>query len=541
MGRSHASHAGGAAGRALELIVRSGTLVDGTGSPPVKADIGISGGAIREIGDLSGVTAADEIDAQGLTVTPGLIDVHSHSDLTLVIDGRAHSALAQGVTTELVGNCGHGCAPLRDRPEFAAAIFGYNRSIQLDWQSTAEYLDKLRAARPAINVGTLIALGNLRLATMDDPETVASPDQLGHMRSLLEQSLEEGALGLSSGLQYPDSVATRTEELSELAKAVAARDGLYAACVRYTDKRAVEGIAEPIGTAQTSGARTQISHAMPMPGSPAGMTERTFELVDSGRAKGCDVAFDMHTRAWGEVNLSAMLPLWALAGDQDDIDRRLASTSEREKIKQYPSYIRRFVDNPGPGEMMVMLTRDHTVAGRTLSELTAKGRDPLDTIMDILKGEGDDIHRPLVLIKMYPEDDLARFYQHPQCAVASDATTLSIDGPLQDAVFYGAFTWASWFLRRIVRERQALSLPEAVRRVTSLPAQRIGLSDRGVLRVGARADVAMFNLAEVLDKGTLESPNQIAVGTAHVLVNGEPALRDGAITDARAGAVLTSA
>jgi len=541
MGRSHASHAGGAAGRALELIVRSGTLVDGTGSPPVKADIGISGGAIREIGDLSGVTAADEIDAQGLTVTPGLIDVHSHSDLTVVIDGRAHSALAQGVTTELVGNCGHGCAPLRDRPEFAAAIFGYNRSIQLDWQSTAEYLDKLRAARPAINVGTLISLGNLRLATMDDPETVASPDQLGHMRSLLEQSLEEGALGLSSGLQYPDSVATRTEELSELAKAVAARDGLYAACVRYTDKRAVEGIAEPIGTAQTSGARTQISHAMPMPGSPAGMTERTFELVDSGRAKGCDVAFDMHTRAWGEVNLSAMLPLWALAGDQDDIDRRLASTSEREKIKQYPSYIRRFVDNPGPGEMMVMLTRDHTVAGRTLSELTAKGRDPLDTIMDILKGEGDDIHRPLVLIKMYPEDDLARFYQHPQCAVASDATTLSIDGPLQDAVFYGAFTWASWFLRRIVRERQALSLPEAVRRVTSLPAQRIGLSDRGVLRVGARADVAMFNLAEVLDKGTLESPNQIAVGTAHVLVNGEPALRDGAITDARAGAVLTSA
>lgn len=541
MRRSHASHAGGAAGRALELIVRSGTLVDGTGSPPVKADIGISGGAIREIGDLSGVTAADEIDAQGLTVTPGLIDVHSHSDLTLVIDGRAHSALAQGVTTELVGNCGHGCAPLRDRPEFAAAIFGYNRSIQLDWQSTAEYLDKLRAARPAINVGTLISLGNLRLATMDDPETVASPDQLGHMRSLLEQSLEEGALGLSSGLQYPDSVATRTEELSELAKAVAARDGLYAACVRYTDKRAVEGIAEPIGTAQTSGARTQISHAMPMPGSPAGMTERTFELVDSGRAKGCDVAFDMHTRAWGEVNLSAMLPLWALAGDQDDIDRRLASTSEREKIKQYPSYIRRFVDNPGPGEMMVMLTRDHTVAGRTLSELTAKGRDPLDTIMDILKGEGDDIHRPLVLIKMYPEDDLARFYQHPQCAVASDATTLSIDGPLQDAVFYGAFTWASWFLRRIVRERQALSLPEAVRRVTSLPAQRIGLSDRGVLRVGARADVAMFNLAEVLDKGTLESPNQIAVGTAHVLVNGEPALRDGAITDARAGAVLTSA
>jgi N-acyl-D-aspartate/D-glutamate deacylase len=541
MDQPDASHPATAAWRPLELIVRSGTVVDGTGGPPVKVDIGISGGVIQEIGDLSGLSALDEIDAEGLTVTPGLIDVHSHSDLTLVIDGRAQSALAQGVTTELVGNCGHGCAPLRDRPEFAAAIFGYNRSIQLDWQSTEQYLDKLRAAQPAINVGTLIALGNLRLATMDDPEAVASDEQLNAMRALLQQSLEEGALGLSSGLQYPDSVATRTEELSELAKVVASRDGLYAACVRYTDERAVEGIAEPIGTAALSGARTQISHAMPMPGSPAGMTERTFELVDSGRAKGYDVAFDMHTRAWGEVNLSAMLPLWALAGERDDIDRRLASTSEREKIKQYPSYIRRFVTNPGPDEMMVMLTRDKSVAGRTLTELTPEGGDPLDTIMDILRGEGDDIHRPLVLIKMYPEDDLAEFYQHPQCAVASDATTLSLDGPLQDAVFYGAFTWASWFLRRIVRERQAMTLPEAVRRVTSLPAQRIGLSDRGVLRVGARADVAMFNLPEVLDKGTLESPNQVARGTAHVLVNGVPALRNGAITGARPGVVLTSA
>jgi N-acyl-D-amino-acid deacylase len=527
-------------GGSLDLIVHSGTVVDGTGSAPAQVDIGISDGVITVIGDLSGAVAADEIDARGLVVTPGLVDVHSHSDLTLVVDGRAQSALSQGVTTELVGNCGHGCTPLRDRPEFAAAIFGYDRSIPLDWQSTAGYLDKLRAARPAVNVGTLIPLGNLRLAAMEDPEQVASDDQLQRMRALLEEGLEQGALGMSCGLQYPDSVATQPEELNALAKLVAERDGLYAVCMRYTDERAVEGVEEPINTARATGVRTQISHAMPMPGSPAGMTAKTFELVDEGRSSGLDVAFDMHTRSWGEVNLSAMLPLWMLAGSWDEIDARLASKQDREKVKQYPSYIRRFVDNPGPDEMMVVLTQDKSLIGRTLTELTPPGGDPLDTIMDILRHEKENIHRPLVLIRMYPEDDLADFYRHPECSVASDATTLSLDGPLQDAVFYGAFTWASWYLKTIVGERKTLELPEAIRKVTSLSASRAGLTNRGVLRKGAAADIAMFNLPAVGDTGTLQSPNQLARGTVNVIVNGVVAWRDGRLTDARGGAVLTS-
>lgn len=527
-------------GGSLDLIVRSGTVVDGTGSAPVQVDIGISDGVITVIGDLSGAVAADEIDARGLVVTPGLVDVHSHSDLTLVVDGRAQSALSQGVTTELVGNCGHGCTPLRDRPEFAAAIFGYDRSIPLDWQSTAGYLDKLRAARPAVNVGTLIPLGNLRLAAMEDPEQVASDDQRQRMRALLEEGLEQGALGMSCGLQYPDSVAAQPEELNALAKLVAERDGLYAVCMRYTDERAVEGVEEPINTARATGVRTQISHAMPMPGSPAGMTAKTFELVDKGRSSGLDVAFDMHTRSWGEVNLSAMLPLWMLAGSWDEIDARLASKQDREKVKQYPSYIRRFVDNPGPDEMMVVLTQDKSLIGRTLTELTPPDGDPLDTIMDILRHEKENIHRPLVLIRMYPEDDLADFYRHPECSVASDATTLSLDGPLQDAVFYGAFTWASWYLKTIVGERKTLELPEAIRKVTSLSASRAGLTNRGVLRKGAAADIAMFNLQAVSDTGTLQSPNQLARGTVNVIVNGVVAWRDGRLTDARGGAVLTS-
>jgi N-acyl-D-amino-acid deacylase len=525
----------------LDLIVRSGTIVDGTGAPPVTADIGISGGVIKKIGDLSSVTAADEIDGTGLVVTPGIIDVHSHADLTLAIDGRAESALTQGVTTVLVGNCGHGCTPLRDRPEYASAIFGYNRSIPLDWQSTGEYLEKLRQAHPGINVGTLVPLGNLRLTAMEDPERPASDDHVKHMCALLEEALDEGALGFSCGLQYPDSVHTRSEELDKFNKIVAAHGGLFAACVRHTDERAVEGIEEPINSAAATGVRTQISHAMPQPGSPRGMTEKTYEMVDRARQSGLDVAFDMHTRVWGELNISAMLPLWALAGSREEIDARLGNKAERERIKEYPGYVRRFVRIPGPEEMMVVLTRDPSLVGQTVAELTPRGQDPLDTLLDILRSEGDDIHRPQILIRMYPEDELASFYEHPHCAVGSDATALSLNGPLGDEVFYGAFTWASWFLRRIVRERQTLSLPEAIRRVTSLPAERIGLDDRGVLKPGARADLAMFDFERVSESGTLEAPNQLAKGTAHVIVNGVVALRGGVVTDARAGTVLTSA
>lgn len=525
-------------GDAFDLIIRSGTVVDGTGRRAVTADLGIADGKIRAVGDLTAAFAADEIDARGLTVAPGFIDVHSHSDFTLVVDGRAHSALAQGVTTELVGNCGHGCSPLGDDPAFAANIFGYDSAGDLDWRTTGEYLDRLQNARPAINVGTLMPLGNLRLAAMDDPERVSSARERQVMTSLLQEGLDAGAFGLSSGLQYPDSVQTQFDELAALTRAVAERNGLYASCVRHTDELAVEGITEAIETGRSSGVKVQISHAMPQPGSPADMLERTFEIVETARKDGIDTAFDMHTRPFGELNLSAALPVWAVAGDSAAIARRLGDPIEREKIKAYPSMIRRFFLAPGPDHLSVAAVHDRELLGRTIAELTPPGGDPMDTVLDILRNEAEDVHRPLAMIDLYTEDEMARFYQHPLCALASDATTLSPDGPLGHAVFHGAYTWASWFLRRIVRERKALSLEEAIRRVTSLPAERMGLTDRGLLHEGAWADISVFDPGLTGERGTVESPSQLATGMVHVLVNGRIALRDGRLTGARAGTVL---
>jgi N-acyl-D-aspartate/D-glutamate deacylase len=524
---------------AFDLIIRSGSVVDGTGRSAFQADVGISGGRVRAIGDLGQASAGDEIDASGLTVAPGFIDVHSHSDFTLAVDGRAQSALAQGVTTELVGNCGHGCSPMRqENPAFAANIFGYESVIPLDWRTTADYLDRLERARPAVNVGTLMTLGNLRLAAMTNPEKTASPDERRDMLRLLEEGLDAGAFGLSVGLQYADSVETHVDEVIELTRAVASHGGLFASCVRYSDERAVEGITEAIETGRATGAKVQVSHAMPQPGSPAGMFDTTFELVESARNDGIDTAVDMHTRPFGELNLSAALPVWAVDGDAEAIRARLLDPESRARIKAYPSYVRRFFRAPGPEHMTVAKVRDERLLGRSLTDLTAAGGDPLDPVLDILVDEVEDIHRPLLMIDLYTEDDMARFYQHPLCAIASDATSLSPDGVLGHAIFHGAYTWAAWFLRRIVRERQALSLEEAIRHLTGLPAERMGLVDRGLLREGAWADVAIFDPSRIAERGTFEAPSRLAVGVEHVIVNGVPAWRGAQPTDARPGAVL---
>jgi N-acyl-D-aspartate/D-glutamate deacylase len=533
--------AGVTAGRApFDLIIRHGTVVDGSGGPPFAADVGIRGGRIREIGDLSAATTADTIDATGLVVCPGLVDVHSHSDFTLLVDSRARSALAQGVTTELVGNCGHGCSPMRDSPAFAANIFGYDATTRLDWRSTAEYLGRLESAGPAINIASLVPLGNLRMAAMADPEQAATHDELREMARLLEDGLASGAFGLSSGLSYPDSINATPVEIAALARPVAARDGLYAICMRDTGEGAIPSLEEGIDTARTARVRLQLSHAMPEAGSPADMTEQTFERVAAANDDGLDVGFDMHTRPFGEVNLSIALPIWALAGGTSALEARLRDPAERARIKAYPSTLGHYLADPGPEALTLAFVRDPALSGRSLAELTPPGGDPLDTVLDVLLSEVDEVHRPLVLIWMYPEDDVARFFRHPLCSIASDATTLSPDGPLADAVFHGAYTWAAWYLRRMIQERHELSIEEGIRRVTSLPASRIGLADRGVIRPGAWADITVFDLPNTTERGTVEAPNQLAIGARHVLVNGRPAIRDGAFDDARHGAVLRS-
>ncbi len=524
----------------LELIVRGGTVVDGTGAPGIRADVGVEDGRIAAIGSLAGAESVRSLDAGGMVVAPGFIDIHSHSDFTLLVDPRAQSAVAQGVTTELIGNCGHGCAPITEPERHTANIYGYDPSVEIDWRTTAEYLDRLDAGRPAVNVAALVPNGNLRLATMADPGEAASPDEVRRMGMLLEEGLEAGAYGYSNGLEYPLESAATEGETAELCRIAARVGALYATHERNKDIHAVEAIEEGIRVAQASGVRLQLSHVVPRRGSPPGSLERIAALVEEARASGVDAAFDAHTRLHGILNASAALPAWALEGGPDDLRARLEDGATRGRVKAHRSIVSNlqvvgwdrlflFTSWARPGDV-----------GRSFAEMAQRVGDPFDALLDLLLDEADDPHRSLIISHAYEEEWLRQAFRHPLCTLESDATALCMDGPLADTLFLGAYTWAAWFFRRFVRETKDFTIEEAARKLSAAPAERIGLADRGALTKGAAADIVAFDPDRFREAGTLEDPNQIAEGVEHVVVNGGIAMEGGRLSGQRFGRALRS-
>ena len=520
-----------------DLVIRGGQVVDGTGAGPVAADVAIVGGAIAEIGRID-APGARTLDAVGCLVTPGFIDIHSHSDFTLLVDPRAVSAVKQGVTLEVIGNCGFGCAPIDDPALAMDNIYGATDAVPLTWRSIAGYFDTLQAARPAINVLTLVPNGQLRRATVGVADRPATPDELGAMTRMLEQGFDDGAFGFSTGLEYPAEVGVPESEATALCRVVAKRGGLYATHTRDRDTHAVEAIEEALRTAEATGVRLQISHLAPRSGEAA--TERSIALVERFRARGLDVAFDMHTRRFGTTMLSAMLPPWATGDGPTALAGHLGSRDSRARMKSFRSILSGVDD----WERVVLLDNKlfPQYARRSLADVAReRGQDAYDAAYDILAGYGARVREPMVIIHCYSEALQRAAFGHALCMAGSDATTLAPDGPLAGAVFHGAYSWASWFFRFMVRETGILSPAEAVRRLTGLPARTLGLADRGILKRGARADVAVFDAACFGETATTFEPNQLAEGMRHVVVNGAITLADGQLTGERAGTVIRRA
>ena len=307
----------------MDLIVRGGTVVDGTGATGFRADVGISAGRVEVIGDLAAVESSLVLDATGLTVAPGFIDIHSHSDFTLLVDPRAQSSITQGVTTEVVGNCGHGCAPITDPEQFTGNIYGYDPALEIDWRTTSEYMERLASVVPAVNVVPLVPNGNLRIAVMGTDSGATSPDQLRAMVAHLEEGLEAGAFGFSTGLEYPSERDCSEEEIVELCRVVARVGGLYATHTRNKEVYAVEAIEEGVRTAQAADVRLQVSHIIPRRGGRTDALEMAIGVVEDARTQGMDIAFDAHTRLHGITNLSAALPSWAFEGGAEALESRL--------------------------------------------------------------------------------------------------------------------------------------------------------------------------------------------------------------------------
>ena len=525
-----------------DLLIHSGTIIDGTGSPPFRGGVAIKDGKILDIGEIEKAEGVPCLDAQGLYIAPGFIDIHSHSDFTMIVDPRAMSSITQGVTLEVVGNCGHGCAPIGD-PELAKMnIYGHQERYEIGWRTMAEYLGALEAGKPTVNVASLVPNGNLRLAVAGLVDRPSTQDELKRMKSLLTQCLEEGAFGFSTGLEYGPERDCTEAEIVELCQVTADAGGFYATHTRNRDGEAQETIAEAIRTGTASNLPLQISHisvVSRLAEDGRWAIEDALRQVDEAQHSGLDVGFDMHTRLFGTTNLSAALPPWALEGDKDSVAARLRSAATRQKLKTYPSIITALARDDW-NNIVLFHSKAHPEFSRKsiaeISELT--GVNPFDAIYDLLLAEIDDLHSLMILAFTYREEDIRIAFEHPSCMVGSDATALATDGPLAGTSFHGAYTWASWFYRHFVRDKKTLSPQEAIRRLTSLPASRLGLTDRGVLRKGAWADIAIFDSAAFADQGTTFEPNQTAVGMHHVIVNGKLALKDGALTGERSGQVL---
>ena len=532
----------------MDLLLRGGRVADGTGAAPFKADLVIADGRILEvIRELRRVESpppgtVPEIDVSDLLITPGFIDIHSHSDMTLVADPRAVSSLTQGVTMEVVGNCGHGCAPITDVARFAGNIYGYRPEYQIDWRSMEEYLHRLESGGLGVHVASLVPNGNLRLAANSDPSKASNAEQLRQMQRLLAQSLEEGAWGYSTGLEYAPERACSEDEITAMCSVLSGTGGFYATHTRNREGEAEEAIAEPIRTAAAAAVPVQISHisvVSRLVDDGRRALEGALEQVARARTAGQDVTFDMHTRLFGTTNLSAALPGWALEDGEAEIAARLASTTTRREMAAAPNLVSSLARGDWSRIMLFHCPARPELEGKQIQEIAdSAGVEPLEAVYDILLSTIDDLHGAMIIAFAYREEDVNIAFQDPDCMIGSDATALATDGVLQNATFHGAYTWAAWFFRHFVRDTGMLTVEEAVRRLTSLPATRLGISDRGVVEPGAWADLAVFDPTSFGERGTTFSPNQTATGMVHVFVEGVHTVADGALTGDRGGRVL---
>ena len=518
----------------FDLLIRGGTVLDGAGGDPMRADIGVVGDRIAAVGDLS-ASLGEEIDATGMMVSPGFIDIHSHSDYTLLADPRAVSAIHQGVTTEVVGNCGHGCFPIRDRDLALKAIYGYSESVPLDWRSASGYFSRLERAAPALNVLSLVPHGQLRLAVTGLTDRPSTDGEVEQMARLLREALEEGAWGLSTGLEYATEAGASETEITRLCAPLTDRDDLYVCHARYRDAGAPEGVAEAIRTARAAGVRLQVSHLVPRSGD-ADM-ERCLELVDEAHRSDLDVAFDVHTRLFGFTYLYSVLPPWAMADGLDGLAAVLGDPEARRRMKSFRSIL----SAGGDWERIVLLDHDAypDYGRRSVGSIAdERGQEALDCIYDLLLGAMETMESLMVLIDCHSADQQRTAFAHPRSMPASDATTMAPDGPLAGKTFHGAYSWASYFYNFSVNQRGFLTPGEAVHRLSGLPAARLGLPDRGILRRGAFADIAVFDPAVFRERATRFEPNVLAGGMVHVLVNGRPVMRAGSLSGTRPGRVL---
>ena len=526
----------------LDTILENGMVYDGTGGAATVTDVGLSGGKIVTVGPLHDATCDNRIDATGLAVTPGFVDLHTHSDYTLVVNGKAESQVHQGVTTEVVGQCGHSVAPLRSRDEISKRAIGYSPDApKTDWRSFGEYLDALEQQPLGVNVAAFVGHGTIHGAVMGDDLRVPEPEEVDTMADLVRQSFEEGAAGFSTGLEYWPGSQSTPETIEPLCQVTAEFDRLYATHVRNRDRYYDLGFGEAMTTARAAGCRLQISHIQPKYGAPDHAMEHTLEMIRLQQKHGLDVAFDIIPHDWSHTLVMAILPKWALEGGVTKIISRLKDQETRERIKRNRNPMWLLVADRIWSKVVLLSSFEHPeLVGETFEDIgKIRGDDPYDAALDMLLESGAGMHQLFWTSNSFSEADLELCMEQSDCAIISDTQALAPYGLLEQKIgSLSGYGWTSEFLSKYVKDKETLSLSEAIRRMTSLPAERLGLRDRGLIKEGYKADIAVFDPALVESTWTIKKPRSYAKGFQHVLVNGVPTIADGQRTDQNHGEVL---
>lgn len=542
----------------MRLLIRDARILDGTGAEARRGDVLIEGEAIAEVGETS-LPPDEVLEADGMALAPGFIDMHSHGDFTLPGEPEAHAKVLQGVTTEVVGNCGLGIMPATPAVERFYALVGpviFGEQGGGCYPDLPRYRDALHERGVSVNVACLVPHGNARCAVMGMEEREASPREVGAMREIIEEAMAAGAFGVSSGLVYPPGAFANTEELVEVAKAVAPYGGIYATHMRDEGSRLEASVEEALRIGREAGVGVQLSHHKAAGRFNWGKTKRTLAMVEDARRAGLDVHSDVYPYTAGSTVLSALfVPLWAFEGDQNAILERLRDPAIRPRIvEESKARLMRFAQLPGlldrvfPKRLLLPLLlrelsrivvissvkRQRYYEGKTLDEIAKMRRQELyEAVLDLLVEEETAV---AAIAHVMHEDDVQRVMAHPTTMFGTDGFPQREGKPHPRT--YGTYPRV---LEHYVRTLGVLTLENAVHKMTGMVAAKLGLKDRGVIRAGARADLVLFDPEGIEDRSSYADPRRSPGGLVHVFVNGAWTVKGGRHTGARAGRVLQKA
>jgi N-acyl-D-amino-acid deacylase len=530
-----------------DVVIRNGHIIDGTGSPWYSGDIGIRGGRIATIGNLTSAPAKQIIDARGMVVAPGFIDMLGQSELTILVNPHLPSKIYQGITTEITGE-GGSVAPLSDAILTADRVGYEHYGIEPDWRTFREYFARLRKQGIGINLASYVGATQVRRMVLGDADRAPTAAELDRMKALVREAMEDGAVGLSTSLQYAPAPYATTEELIALASEAARFGGIYATHMRSEADDIIPALDEAIRIGREARIPVEIWHLKAAGKANWGRMSEIIAHIQKARDAGVDITADTYAYTAGFNTFSAIIPPWAHNGGDAKLIERLQDPATRARIRKEMEsrsgkWENEWQEVTGPESILVGAVQNPKLMplqGKTIAQIAKIwGKDPIDTVFDLLI---EDQAFTGVAIFMMSEPDVVLALQQPWVSIWNDSQGTAPDGLLgrehPHPRAYGTFPRILW---KYVREEHKLTLPDAIRKFTALPAQRMRLTDRGVLKQGMWADVVVFDPETIRDRATFADPNQLSTGMHFVLVNGVPVIEEGKMTNAlpgKAGKVL---